>query len=127
MEEEIYRENVMDHYRCPRNKSSLAECTVKKQAFNPLCGDEITVYIQVEGTKLKEVTFTGEGCAISQAAISMLTEKIKGMSIEEVKKLDKEDILELLGIKISYQRTKCALLSLKVVHQGLASIGVENE
>ena len=122
MEEEIYRENVMDHYRCPRNKCLLPNCTIKHHASNPLCGDEITVYINIKNDKVKEITFTGDGCAISQASISMLTEKIKGLPIEEVKKLNNEDILKLLGIKISYQRTKCALLSLKVVHQGLASM-----
>jgi nitrogen fixation protein NifU and related proteins len=118
-EEELYKDNILDHYRYPRNKCPLEDATVKERAFNPLCGDEITIYIKANQEKVLDVSFTGHGCAISQASISMVTEKIKGMKLSYVKLLDNKSVLELLGIPISYQRKKCALLSLKVVHQGI--------
>ena len=83
--------------------------------MNPTCGDEITVYLDIENDVIKEATFSGHGCAISQASISMLTEKLKGMKLEEVKKLNKDDVYSLLGIPISINRIKCAILSLKTV------------
>ncbi len=85
--------------------------------LNPLCGDEITIYVNVVEGIVKDVSFEGKGCAISQAAASMLTEEVKGMGIEDVKKLGKEDIFSLLGIPISYTREKCALLALKVIQK----------
>lgn len=118
-EEEIYKENILDHYKNPRNKKELKKYTIKHKETNIICGDEITIYIQIEKNKIKDITFTGNGCAISQASISMLTEKIKGMSIKEVKQLTKDDILKMLGISLSFVRIKCALLSLKTVLRGL--------
>jgi nitrogen fixation protein NifU and related proteins len=113
-EEELYKENVMDHYKNPRNKSIIAH-THTHSEHNPLCGDEITLYINVEEGKISDVSFQGDGCAISQASVSLLTEHIKGKSLQKVKKLAPWDVYNLLGIKISHTRSKCALLGLKVL------------
>lgn len=118
-EQEIYKENILDHYKNPRNKKELKKSTIKHKETNILCGDELTIYIQIEKNKIKDITFTGKGCAISQASASMLTEKLKGMSIKEVKQLKDKDILKMLGISLSFVRTKCALLSLKTIQRGL--------
>ncbi len=120
-DEEIYKENIIDHYKYPHNKGEI-KFTIKHQELNPVCGDEITIYIRIKDRKIEDVSFTGHGCAISQASISMLTDKIKGMKIDKVNDLTKEDVLEMLGIPISYVRMKCALLSLKVVQEGLENV-----
>ena len=118
-EQEIYKENIIDYYKNPRNKKELQQYSCKHKEINPICGDEITLYLQVEKGKITQATYTGKGCAISQASISMLTEKIKDMPIKEAKKMQKEDIFAMLGIPISFVRMKCALLSLKVLNKSL--------
>ena len=118
-EQEIYKENVIDHYRFPRNKKEMIDFTVTHRDVNPLCGDNITIYAKVKGKEIEEISFTGDGCAISQASASLLTEKIKGKTIEEVKKINQEEVFGLLGIPISHARTKCALLSLKILHHAV--------
>jgi cysteine desulfurase / selenocysteine lyase len=118
-EEEIYKENIIDHYREPRNKKELAEYTFSHRELNPLCGDQIRLYLKVEGNVVEDVSFTGDGCAISQASISMLTEEIKGKQLNEVQGFSEANVLELLGIPISHARYKCALLSLKTLHGAL--------
>ena len=95
---------------------------MKHKEYNPLCGDEVTVYLNIKNGTVKDVGWTGQGCAISQAAMSMLSEKIKNMPVTEVKKITKEDILALLGIPISYTRMKCAIVSLKVIHAGVEHV-----
>ena len=118
-EQEMYKENIIDYYKHPRNKEELKDCTCKQREINPICGDEITLYMKVEKGIIKKASYTGKGCAISQASISMLTEKLKDMPIQEAKELKKEDIFEMLGIPISFVRTKCALLSLKTLSKSL--------
>lgn len=118
-EQEIYKENVIDHYKYPRNKKEMVDFTVTHRDVNPLCGDNITVYAKVKGKEIEDISFTGNGCAISQASASLLTEKIKGRSIEEVKKMNQEEVFNLLGIPISHTRKKCALLCLKTIHQAV--------
>lgn len=113
MSDELYRENILDHYRNPRNFGKLAKPSVKCREFNPVCGDEIEISIKLKQGKVEDVKFTGQGCAISQASASLLTEHIKGKSLAQLKKLDKDDILNLLKIKVGPVRLKCALLSLK--------------
>ena len=117
--EEMYQENILDHYRHPKNFGKVQHATVSFRDSNPSCGDiiEITMHINKEG-KIDEVKFSGKGCAISQASASMLTEWLKGKTFEEVKALKKEDVLEMLGIELSGIRLKCALLSLKVAKMG---------
>lgn len=118
-EQEMYKENIIDYYKHPRNKAELKDYTHKHREINPLCGDDITLYLKVEKGKIKNASFTGKGCAISQASISLLTEKIKDMPLKEAKKIQKEDITNMLGIPISFVRMKCALLSLKVLSKEL--------
>jgi len=118
-DQEIYKENIIDYYKHPRNKEELHACTVKHREINPLCGDDITLYLKIEKEKITKATFMGKGCAISQASVSLLTEKLQGMSVNEAKKLSKEDIFAMLGIPISFVRMKCALLSLKTLSNGL--------
>lgn len=109
----MYQENILDHYKNPRNFGKIMNATVHHHEYNPLCGDELEVYLVIDKNKtIADVKIYCKGCAISQASASMLTEKVKGKNIGEIKKLAKEDILEMLGIPISAVRLKCALLSL---------------
>ena len=120
-----YREYILDHYRNPRNYGRLERPTVHSEDSNPLCGDQLGMDLLVEGDHVTEVRFQGRGCAISQAAASMLSEMVEGKTVEEVAHLGKEDILEALGVPISPARMKCAFLSLRVLHRGLAIAGLE--
>jgi nitrogen fixation NifU-like protein len=118
--DDFYRENILDHYRKPRNKGRLENATHTHQEHNPLCGDEIRIDLLVNSQDIiEDVRFEGHGCAISQASASMLTEMVQGKSVEEAKQLSKEDILEAMGIPIGPVRLKCALLSLKVLKAGI--------
>lgn len=109
----MYQEQILDHYKNPRNFGKIMNATVHHHEYNPLCGDEVEVYFLIDDDKtIVDVKVYGKGCAISQASASMLTEKVKGKNIEIIKKLTKEDILDMLGIPISPVRLKCALLSL---------------
>ncbi|UCC89037.1 MAG: SUF system NifU family Fe-S cluster assembly protein [Anaerolineales bacterium] len=121
--DDFYRENILDHYRNPRNKGSLENPTHTHEEDNPLCGDVIRIDLHVNGEDvIDQVRFDGQGCAISQASASMLTEMVQGKTLEEAKKLSKEDILEALGIEIGPVRLKCALLSLKVLKAGVYDV-----
>jgi nitrogen fixation protein NifU and related proteins len=124
-----YREYILDHYRDPRNYGELEHPTVHCEDSNPLCGDGLAMDLQVEGDRVTAVRFREKDncncCAISQAAASMLTEMIDGKTVQEAIALGKDDILEALGIPISPARTKCAFLSLRVLHRGLALAGLE--
>ena len=116
--DDLYRENIIDHYRHPRNKGHLDAPDIHYHDVNPFCGDEITIELKVVDGRVVEAAFDGKGCAISQASASMLTEEILGKTLEEVKMLEKEDVLEMLGIPIGPVRLKCALLPLKVLKAG---------
>jgi len=114
--DDLYRENILDHYKRPRNFGRPEEFDLDFEDVNPLCGDEQHVFIRLDDQgRVQEVGFEGKGCAISTAATSMLTEELAGLSREQLVRLDKEFVLELLGIQISATRLKCALLGLKVV------------
>jgi nitrogen fixation protein NifU and related proteins len=114
--EDLYRENILEHYKRPHHWGELAEPDLEADDLNPLCGDELKVQLKVDGEgRVEDVRFSGHGCAISQAAASMTSDEIVGMTIDELLKLDREFVLELLGIDISATRMKCALLSLKVL------------
>ncbi len=116
--DDLYRENIIDHYRSPRNKGHIEEPDIHYHDVNPFCGDEITMELKLDGDRIVDVAFDGKGCAISQASASMLTEEIMGKTMDEVKAMDKDDILEMLGIPIGPVRLKCALLSLKALKAG---------
>ena len=118
--EELYRENILDHYKRPHNWSppapELERVDFQFHDLNPLCGDELTVKLAVDAEeRITGVRFEGHGCAISQAAASMTSDEVIGMTLAELRELDRSFVLELLGIDISATRMKCALLSLKVL------------
>jgi nitrogen fixation NifU-like protein len=118
--DDMYREVILDHYKSPRNRGQLEPADISYEDDNPLCGDRIRIDIRLdENKRVKEVAFSGQGCAISQASASMLTEEILGKSVDDLKQISKEDILELLGIELGPVRLKCALLSLKVLKAGV--------
>jgi len=118
----IYSEIILDYYRHPRNKGKLENPQIHARDSNPLCGDVIEIQMVLDGiSKVKEVKYNGQGCAISQASASMLTEMIQGKTLEEIRKISKDDILSLIGGQLSAVRLKCALLSLKVMKTGLYS------
>jgi len=113
--DDLYRENILDHYKNPRNFGELDSHDLQFHDHNPLCGDELGVHIKVEDGKIADLRFHGHGCAISQAAASISSEELIGMPVEEVGDLSAEWVIEQLGIDISATRRKCALLSLKVM------------
>ncbi|HEY4442575.1 MAG TPA: SUF system NifU family Fe-S cluster assembly protein [Candidatus Elarobacter sp.] len=114
--DDFYKEYILDHYRNPRNFGHLDRVDARAEDLNPLCGDTITMELAVgEDGKVEDVRFSGKGCAISQASASMLTQSIKGMSLEDVAKLPQDTVLENVGIGISPTRMKCAMLGLKVL------------
>ena len=117
--DDMYREVILDHYKNPRNKGTLDPHDFTYEDENPLCGDKLRIDVRLDDQqRVKEVAFSGRGCAISQASASMLTEAIVGKTLDEVKQMGKEDILEMLGIELGPVRLKCALLSLKVLKAG---------
>ena len=118
--EELYRENILEHYKRPHNWSppapELERVDFQFHDLNPLCGDELTVKLAVDDEeRITGVRFEGHGCAISQAAASMASDEVVGMTLSELRELDRSFVLGLLGIDISATRLKCALLSLKVL------------
>ena len=111
----VNRENILEHYKRPHHWGELENPDMEFFDTNPLCGDELKVQIKVADGKVSEVAFSGHGCAISQAAASMTSDELVGMPVEQLLELDREFVLDLLGIDISATRMKCALLSLKVI------------
>ncbi|PIO08246.1 Fe-S cluster protein [Candidatus Pacearchaeota archaeon CG10_big_fil_rev_8_21_14_0_10_34_12] len=125
--EDMYKRHILELYKNPKNFGKIENATNKKTAVNPIqhteentfCGDEITIYLVVKNDKIENVKFTGEGCAISIASASLLTDKIKGMNVEDVKKMDSNEVLKLLKIDVNPGRIKCALLPLEAVKKSL--------
>jgi len=119
----IYREHLIELYKSPSNYGVLEGANRKATEHNSLCGDEITMSLIVKGKgkeeKVENIKFEGSGCVMSIVSSSMLTDKIKGMKIEEIKKLSHEDILKMLKIKLNPARIKCALLPLEAVRKAL--------
>ena len=117
--EGMYRENILDHYKNPHNHGTIENAEIKFTENNPLCGDVITVNLKLNDHKVEDVKFSGRGCAISQSAASMLTDEIKGKSLQEIKNIDREKMVELLGIDVGPVRTKCAVLGLVAIKNGI--------
>lgn len=114
--DDMYREEILSHYKRPRNWGPLEGADLEFEDTNPLCGDELKVMLKVDRDRIvTEVRFDGHGCAISQASASMASEELVGKSVDELVALDKSFVLDLLGIPISATRMKCAMLSLKVI------------
>ncbi len=119
MNTEIYRELIIDLYENPLNYGALEQYDFSYEEDNPLCGDVVRIDVQLDDQgRVAQVRWEGEGCAISQASASLLTEEIKGMTLDEVRTFPKERLLELIGVPLSMARVKCALLSLKVLKAG---------
>ena len=114
--DDLYREEILNHYKRPRNWGEMESPDLEFEDTNPLCGDELRVMLRVgDGGTIEDIRFDGHGCAISQAAASMVSDEVKGMPVADLLKLDRRFILDLLGIDISATRMKCAMLSLKVL------------
>lgn len=117
--DDFYREVIIDRYQNPHFKGELDPHDITFEDSNPLCGDEIKIDVVLNGDeRVTDARFSGRGCAISQASADLLLESIQGKSIDEIKELAKEDVLDLLGIELGPVRLKCALLSLKVLKAG---------
>ena len=120
MGSDMYRQQILDHYRNPRNYGELEDPTFSHIGENPMCGDEIEIDVQLadDGETIERVAFRGEGCAISQAAASLLSEQLPGTSLDELREMDRDDVIDLLGVDISPMRVKCAVLAEKVAQDG---------
>lgn len=120
----IYRDEIIEHYKNPRNFGKLDDPDVHVEANNPLCGDKLAMDLVLRDGVVEDVRFSGRGCAISQASASMLTEQMVGARLEDLAKTTRDDILDNLGIEVSYARMKCATLSLGLLRLALAEAGI---
>ena len=120
--DELYRENILDHYRNPRNHGTLEHPDISFEDANPLCGDRLRMDFEIRDGRITAVRFSGQGCSISQASASMLSERLEGMTLDEAKKITRDDVLEMLGIELGPVRLKCALLALKTLKGGVYGI-----
>ncbi len=126
--EDLYREVIIDHYKNPSHRGHLDPNDISFQDDNPLCGDHIQIDLRLdEAGRVREVAFDGHGCAISQASADLLVESVIGKTLDEVKALTKQDVLDLLGIELGPVRMKCALLSLKVLKAGVYGLGESSD
>jgi nitrogen fixation protein NifU and related proteins len=118
--DDLYRDYILEHYRAPHNFGSLEDPDASYEGYNPLCGDRITMMLGIDDdATVREIAFTGRGCAISQASASLLTDRIKGKPLTEVARIAPADVIDELGIEISPARLKCALLSLDTLQKAL--------
>ena len=119
--DDLYRENILDHYRNPRNHGRIEDAAATAEGMNPLCGDEVTITVAFgdDGETIEDVRFEGRGCAISQASTSMLTELIKGRKAADVLDFERDELLEEVGIPLTPVRLKCAILGLHTLKVAL--------
>lgn len=123
----IYREIILEHYRNPSNRGTLDPADFSYEDVNPLCGDEIRIDVRVADDHVSEIRFSGRGCAVSQASASILTEMAEGKSLDEVKAIGKDELLDEIGIPVSPARMKCAMLGLKVLKAGIYGVDQAND
>lgn len=118
---DLYQEEILEHYKHPHNHGTIEDADVTQEELNPTCGDQLTFYLKFDGDTVADIKFNGQGCAISQASASMLTDEIMGLTKAEVAQLTKEDVIDLLGIELGPTRLKCALLSLQGISKTVQS------
>ena len=117
---EMYQDNILDHYEHPCNRGTMEHPTLEYRDLNPLCGDEVRVQGRLDAQeRLAEVCFDGKGCVISLAAASMLMEEVEGKTLDEVKKMGRQDMLDLLGVPLTTMRVKCAMLPLRALEKAI--------
>jgi nitrogen fixation NifU-like protein len=117
--DQLYREVILDHYKNPRGHGVIDGADAQAEGQNPLCGDEVAIFVALDGDKIEDVRFRGRGCAISQAATSMLVEMVRGRTVDEVASMPRDELLEEVGIPLTPVRLKCALLGLGVLKVAL--------
>lgn len=122
-ESDIYRQYIIDLYKNPVNYGKLARCNRRAEASNPLCGDEITVYVREADGKIAGISFEGQGCAISRAASCVATELVKGKTVKEALAISDEQVISALGVAVSAARLKCALLGISTIRAALSKVG----
>jgi nitrogen fixation NifU-like protein len=120
--ENLYREHILDHYGNPRNQGTLEDADISCEWDNPVCGDVVRLDIRLNDGRVSEARFSGQGCVISMASASMLTEEILGRTVEELKALRDEDVFRMLGVTLGPVRARCGLLPLRVLQEGLARL-----
>jgi nitrogen fixation NifU-like protein len=126
--EDLYREIIIDRYKNPQYRGHLDPNDIRFEDDNPLCGDHIEITLRVDGDgKVTDGRFDGKGCAISQSSADLLIESVIGKSVEEIKQITKQNILDMLGIELGPVRLKCALLSLKVLKAGVYGLGESSD
>jgi len=119
---DIYARNILDHYQRPRHRRKLSDADASFRELNRSCGDDMTVFVKMKGDIIKEISFEGNGCAISVATISILSEELVGKTKAELLAMDLPDLQELLGIHISTRRSKCALIGLRALQRAVTSL-----
>jgi len=127
--EDLYRDNLLDHYENPRHHGVIEHADISHEESNPLCGDVIRVDIKLseDGQQIVDIAFSGDGCIISQASASMLMEEVAGKPITDIQKLERQNVLDMIGVPLTVARMKCALLGLKVLKTGLYQYMVDHD
>lgn len=115
----LYQENILDHYKHPHNRAFMEDADITQKGHNASCGDDLTLYLKWDGEMLANISFEGFGCAISQSGASMLTDKVKGMTREQMRALGESDMHELYGVEIGPQREKCAMLAMNTLKHAI--------
>ncbi len=125
--DELYREVLLEHYKNPQNSGKLINPDIVQKDSNPLCGDVVEFYLRLKEGKVTEVSFEGKGCVICMATSDILSEKFKGMSLDEIQSMQREEVLDILGLNLTHTRVKCAMLPLVAVKKGIIEFKSKGE